>query len=330
MKKASFFLFALQFFYSPISHAWDDKDTGLVVGSVLGGPIGLGVAAIYNNNSSNNSTALSFACLSIDGAPISNDTPLAEKCCSSGSLKSPTPSECRVGFFGTGPKAVGDGLGAFAVAQNLLQNASVMAGVSSDLQSDPSNPSGSNAPGSQSSALISSGEVGKGSDSDLGALAGLGSNSAGGAGGGGAGGGMGNVAAGSLGAAGGISESGVGKGKRSGTGTEDANFIGGAYASKGGAQDRAALASGGPDKVTPNDGSVELLDVNGQGAGGAGGAGLGAGGLNGGSGDLLSGSREDAADYLNRIDRNLSIFKVVSKRYEREISRSRVQAVEIK
>jgi hypothetical protein len=72
-----------------------------------------------------------------------------------------------------------------------------------------------------------------------------------------------------------------------------------------------------------------MLDVSGQGAGGAGIAGAGDG-LAGGAGDELTGSREDAADYLNRIDRSLSIFKVVSKRYEREISRSRVHAVEIK
>ena len=330
MKKTSIFLMALQLFSSQLSHAWDNKDTGLVVGGVLGGPIGLPVAAIalYSRNSSNNTTALSYACLSIDGAPISNDTPLADKCCSSGSLKSPASAECKVGFYGTGPNAVGDGLGAFAVAQNLLKNAAVMTGVSSDLQNNQTNPSGSGTQGSQSSALISGGDAGKGMpSSSFAALPGGGMG--GPSGGSGGSGGAAGMAAGAMGAGTGISGDGVGKGKRTGASTEDVNFQGGSYAGKGGAQDRAAFASGGSDKVTPNDGNVEMLDISGQGAGGAGGAGAG-NGLAGGVGDELTGSREDAADYLNRIDRGLSIFKVVSKRYEREISRSRVHAVEIK
>ncbi len=316
---------ALQLFSSQLSNAWDNKDTGLVVGGVLGGPIGFGVAAIYNNNSSNNTTALSYACLSIDGAPISNDTPLAEKCCASGSLKSPPPAECKVGFYGTGPNAVGDGMGAFQLAQNLMENQAVMGGASTDLQQNGSRPDGTNLPGSKSSALVSGGDNGfggMGSSKSLTDGSGLGSQGSGSGGGGGGG------AFGGAGAGGGSGFLSAKRGKKvNANGMEEPSFAGGMYASKGGPNDRATPGATGPDKVTPTDSGIEMIDAGGsQGAG----AGAGAAGANGASGDLLTGSREDAVDYLNRIDRNLSIFKVVSKRYEREITRNRVQEVEIK
>jgi hypothetical protein len=285
--------------------------------------VALFLAIPLTSSARNNYTKLDFACLSIDGVPIPRDTQLATDCCSGDSLRSPPPPQCRVGFYGAGPSAVGDGLGAFAVAQNLLKDAAVMAGISSDLQNNQTNPSGSAVQGSQSSALISGGDSGiKGiSGKSLAGIPGGGMGAAG-AGGGGSASGM---AGGGMGAAMGLSDSGAGKLKKPGSLQDDGNFQGGSYVGK--AQGERGASNSGSGKVTPNDGSVDLLDVGNQGAAGAAGAGNG---LAGGSGDELTGSREDAADYLSRIDRGLSIFKVVSKRYEREISRSRVQAVEIK
>jgi hypothetical protein len=61
---------------------------------------------------------------------------------------------------------------------------------------------------------------------------------------------------------------------------------------------------------------------------GAAGAG-GPGGLTNGTDLDFPGSRADSPDYLNRIDKSASIFKIVSKRYEKETARKHVLVVEI-
>jgi hypothetical protein len=106
----------------------------------------------------------------------------------------------------------------------------------------------------------------------------------------------------------------------------DVNSTMGAYASRG-TNDRMAPGYVGPGQVVSGDGPVEVGEYGASGSGSSDGAMAGAPGA---EEELLTGSAEDAADYLNRIDRNLSIFSVISKRYEREISRARVRAVEIK
>jgi len=267
-----------------------------------------------------NTLSISYSCLSLDGVPISNDTDLSSKCCKDGALVSTPPEDCRVGFSGAAPAALGLGVTSLNIAQSLLQSAATMSAVSGNLETQSSGSGVTGNPSSQSSALVQREGSGSGSGkrpSDAGAsVPGMGGSGTSG------GSGAGSAGAGLMGAAAGLGASAAGVGPTNGldrAGGVD-SYSGGLYASKGPAGAAGSNGASGHG-VTPNDGKVEMLDLGGPSSVAAGA---------GPAGDELTGSREDAVDYLSRIDRNVSIFKVVSRRYEREITRNRVRALEVK
>jgi len=263
-----------------------------------------------------NSFAMHYGCLSIDGVPIASESDLASKCCSNEQLKDPAPSECRVGFYGTLIGALGDGSHAFDLAKAEIQQAAILAGVQGSMQMSTSRNLSSGSAPAQSSALISNGGSDGSSVSGTKEGFGVDSNEGGSAGGSAGGGNSGGGAA--MGAEG-LASLGSQSGKTRGVTPGDGDYSIGSYVGNPAAERKADGAAG---KVTPSEGNPELLSMD-PSAGGV----ASRGGV---MGDSLSGSKEDAPDYLSRIDKNASIFKVVSKRYEREIARSRVRGVEIK
>jgi hypothetical protein len=107
------------------------------------------------------------------------------------------------------------------------------------------------------------------------------------------------------------------KSKLAGLSSSDSDSTG-KYSSSNGGRDQARSDSTSPNGVT----SAELGAQIEFGPGGSGELGKTAGSA---ESDEGSGSREDARDYLSRIQKNESIFKIVSKRYEKEVARNHVR-----
>lgn len=277
-----------------------------------------------------NTTVLSFACLNLDGIPIAHGTDAATKCCAGGVMVDPPPAECKIGFNSVLPTAVGEGMTAFQIAQNTLQNQGILSGGGADLGSTSGSGGSTSGGGAENFGILAGGQGGPIGPMGTRRAVSAG-GSMGGARGAGAEGGFGGaMGAGGVGAASMALSGATGPNQKgaagNGNGVGDGNSPMGAYASRG-TNDRMAPGYVGPGQVVSGDGPVEVGEYGASGSGSSDGAMAGAPGA---EEELLTGSAEDAADYLNRIDRNLSIFSVISKRYEREISRARVRAVEIK
>jgi hypothetical protein len=284
----------------------------IILGSLLAALSSTAQASIFNNKKFD--THISYACLSIDGVPISNSTDQASRCCDGGgNLKSDPPDECKIGFASMIPESGKVGYGLMVMAQNEIKQASDAVGVQRD-QTDPKTPDYSadtQASDGTMSAMGASASGGMGKDAMLAGLSGKSGSS----GGSGRGASDSNAANGGFGSV-------TGAGARGKTGDSssasgDSQGSGAGYASKGGAEGNRAEGDGG--KVGAGD--LSELNFN-DGSSGA---------LNASKGDdELTGSKEDSPDYLNRIDKAASIFKIVSKRYQKEIARNRVRRVEIK
>ena len=283
----------------------------LILGSLLAALSWTAQASIFNNKSFD--TNISYGCLSIDGVPISNGTDQASRCCDGGgNLKSDPPEECKIGFASMIPESGRVGYGLMTMAQNEIKQASDAIGVQRD-QTDSKTPDYSadtQASDGTVSAMGASASGGVGKDAMLAGLSGKSGGSGGSSRGmgdsNGANGGFGSVTgAGSRGKAGDSSSAGP-----------DSQGSGGGYSSKGGTEGNRAEGDGSKvgidalNELNFNDGSAASNASKGE--------------------DDLTGSKEDSPDYLNRIDKAASIFKIVSKRYQKEIARNRIRRVEIK
>ncbi|MBC7397371.1 MAG: hypothetical protein H7333_07995 [Bdellovibrionales bacterium] len=269
-------------------------------------------------------TDIEYACLGIDGVPLSAGTSQEAACCQNGQLIANPPALCRAGFNSIGAGAAAGAAFAVNLAQKTLDTAKNMSGASITYTSPTPSEHGLSETKSSGSAITSSGSsgsgdesgtVGAGTSTEAGDSAGSGSRS------GGAGSGRGG--GGSLGAS---SSAGFGKRETDGAGEKSADSAGG-YVSAGGAggnADKNALASLNFGNTFGKDGA------NGKGDGGPSelnfadeAAGSGKDGSEGGEG-----SSSDAADYLSRIDRSASIFKIVSLRYTKETRKKHVGKIE--
>lgn len=275
-------------------------------------------------------TAFEYACLGIDGIPISKGSSLESSCCRDGQLIQGAPANCRAGFNSIGAGAAAGGAFGVNLAQKTLDIAKGMSGASVVYGTPtPSEQGHGPREGASTNALTSSGSgssgdgTGSSGVTGSGAGDGAGGNSSGRGGSGGGNGGAGGVG---LGTSAGMSAS-----TKSGNGDEAAgpNSAGG-YGKAGGAggeSDKNALSGinfgnlfgkdGAGGKGT-GDGLTEL-NFGGEGSDGAKDA----------AGEL-SGSASDPADYFNRIDKTASLFKIVSNRYSKETVKKHVGAPENK
>ena len=272
------------------------------------------LAHAFLNGTKHVSPALTYACLDLNGIPISNGTSLAGTCCSGGSLMSNPPAECGTGPNTISPSAMGGVANAIKLANDTLGVANNMNGVTTAQGTTPNSNAtsvGSTAggqmggPGSGASA---SGSTGTG---DLNGQMGSGQGGGADGSGGGAGGGSGGGSLGSSSGPGG-GKTGDGTDGTKGAGADGASGM--AYASNGGggggngAANYASLFGGGGN----GKGVGDLKEMKfGDGSDGA-------GGKNGFDPNSITGSPNDAADYLKRIDRDANLFIIVSKRYTKE------------
>jgi hypothetical protein len=259
--------------------------------------------------------ALDYACLSLDGAPVPKGTVLASKCC----VPIPGP-ECRVGFASMVPDSASDSRNYFDLAKQQIVNAAALNGVELELSDSGSGSDRSEGGKGQPSgaAMLSGGDESSGSGGPTFGGSPLSAESRNGGGGaGGPGQGYGGGVSGEK------SLLGRTRGREQNQrGAED--FGGGQYL--GGAA--AGSKSQGDGKV----GSVVIGDSTAIAFGDKAESGEKTGTLNpdGSDSEGMSGTKDDSPDYLNRIDQAASIFKVVSKRYQKELVRNRLRVHEIK
>ena len=272
--------------------------------------IALGLLISTSAFSRSMDSSVSYACLNADGVPIPNGSDLAQKCCGSGAT---TDSQCRLGFGSIASGSGSDAAAQLSIARQELQSAASLLG---DEFGSKDSKGASVQGGSQTSAMTAGGSTGS-SGNGAGSNSGLASGGSNGGGGGGSGG------SGSGGGASGFGSS----GDLAGGGTKGLNSqVGDGGPGQGGkyASGNAATAGGGDDSKGVAVASLGDKQIKyGEGALGEGGNGMGS--SSGADGSGLTGSKEDAPDYLKRIDVTASLFKVVSTRYQREISRNRVQ-----
>ena len=285
---------------------------------------------------------LDYACLNIDGIPVPRYSNLADRCCGSNAA---SDELCKAGFFSIMPDSLEENGHILDGVYDLLEEANTLSGNSADLSLTPDNSNPNNeAEGSTSSEPINTQISALTSIGDLSNLSGPGPNSQNPAGGqlqGSSGGGM----LGLTGLGAGSSDSWSsrrGKKKFAVPGSEATEPGSGRYASLGSGPSMVP-GSGGPFGVTSSSLGVEVVEygvdpskageeiANGardegksDPSGAPGGAGSETGGLAGAGGSLASGANLDAADYLSRIHKKDSIFKIVSLRYKKEVDRKSV------
>ena len=258
---------------------------------------------------------LNYACVGLDGIPITSGSSLSSQCCSGGSLVSNPPAACRAGF-GSIISSAGGG-----VAQHLNQAIKELGQVASfsgttanydnpqnvvpvaDSQAMTAGTGGSQGSGGRGESGIASGAAGESQES---------SGASGGAGGAGGGG----IAGGGLGTPGGTK-------RLKDKAEEEALLEAGKYKSAAGKDGKGGKESGNPFDF------FGRRDSGGVKAGGPGQGALrfGAAPAAGDAGNAAPRS-EDDRDYLSRINQGDSIFKVVSKRYVKETVRNNVAGVE--
>ncbi len=274
---------------------------------------------------------LDLACFSLDGAPIPKGTVLAAKCCGGGGNQA---EECRVGFNSMIGTNMHDAQNILDTAYEELQNSKTLNGTSTDFTNppdegngnttDPSTSSGN--VGVENSALLSGGETSlNGKKSGTGNPFSKPSTSSGASGsamfGGGGPGAESSWTSGTR-----------KKSKVASLGSEGNDPMG-KYSSDE-AKTGSVPNSGGPSGVTSSlgEGVLEFgSGKRGAGEGGASADGSEAGGASGSGGvagldGAGGGSREDSADYLTRIHKKDSIFKIVTRRYQKEEQRKNIQS----
>ena len=262
------------------------------------------------------SIGMDYACLSLDGTPIAKGSDQAAKCC----VASPGP-ECRIGFSSVVPAAAEDSKGYLDVARAGIKNAAVLNGIDLDHRDPNQTTTLTNvASPSNSAALVADSRVdSEGQPALSGAMGppGPGSSARNGSSSGSSSGYGGGIS-GANGASGGT------RGREAGGGFAE-DFGGGKYL--GGAPGDARTG------VDPRSVDVSLGDVSELRFGASGEPakkGPGSSNPDGSDSEGMSGSKEDSPDYLNRIDKAASIFKIVSKRYEKELARNRLRLPDIK
>lgn len=258
---------------------------------------------------------INYACVGIDGIPITSGSTLAGQCCSGGSLVSNPPPVCRAGF---GSIITSSGAG---VSVSLNQAIKELAQVADFTGTTANYDNPQNVvPVADAQAMTASdgGAVSGGRGDPSGVTTGTGNeskNGSSGAGGAGGGGG-GALAGGSLGT--------PGSTKRLKDQAEDeAVHEAGRYKSTAGNDGKKGKESSNP---------FDFFGRRDSAAGQKGGAGQGTlrFGATGGaeSGGNEAARSEDDRDYLSRINPGDSIFKVVSKRYVKETVRKNVADIE--
>ncbi len=304
-------------------------------------------AGLFNNNDFN--VFLDYACLNIDGIPIPSNSTLSNQCCGGNASAHPI---CNSGFFSILPDALDQTDASLDLAFFFFFDTIRLNENPSNLNSPPEPGSGDQEEPSTSSgsilsslsALLSGGQVpipAKNPPSQSASLSGGSSGS-------GTQTGVGGISSlGGMGSGDSLWNS-KRRGKKSSAGTStELSEIGGKYSSKGSFRD-AVPESIGPSEVSSGhevevveypggkngasaSGSDETkegaLATNGEaGAEGLEGSGAGEDGDLANSGTLGNGegSSEDAPDYLKRIHKKDSIFKIVSRRYAREESRKNI------
>jgi hypothetical protein len=256
-----------------------------------------------------------YACVGLDGIPITQGSSLASQCCSGGRLVSNPPPACKAGF-GSIISGAGAGVTNF-VNQGIKELGQVadLTGTTANYD-NPENV----VPEAQSQAMTADGGAGSGGRNNRsGVVSGSGSSNAGqGASGSGGSGGSGG---------GGMAGDGLGtpgNTKRFKDKAEDVAVLeAGKYKSAGDKDGKGGKEGGNP------------FDLFGRrDSGGAKGGGQGQGalrfGATQGAGDAGNAAprSEDDRDYLSRINPVDSIFKVVSRRYVKETVRKNVADVE--
>ena len=255
-------------------------------------------------------SSVSYACLNADGVPIPNGSDLASKCCGSAASADP---QCSLGFG-----SIASGSGSDAAAQLTIAKQELMSAAS--LYGDEfgsKDTKGASTTGTAQTSAMTAGGTSGGAGSGAGSNSGLASGGSYSGGGGGSGGNPSGGGASGFGSSGDLG-SGTTKGLNSQSG-DGGPGQGGKYASGNPAAAGAGEDSKGVAVASLGDKQIKY----GEGAMGEGGN--GAGTALGADGSALTGSKEDAPDYLKRIDVTASLFKVVSTRYQREISRNRLQ-----
>jgi hypothetical protein len=261
------------------------------------------------------SLSVSYACLGLDGLPISR-ADLASQCCDgNGNLKSGASDNCRTSLYGAGTAEATSGVGSsLNIASQTLSQHSDLSGASTNLEvsGTPAETGNTDTSSSQGSALTSSdgSSVGTGTNTTGASTSGKsegGSGSGGsGSGAGGSGGStVGTTGAGAAGKTGVTSEApgedSAGKysaaaGKDSGAGS--GSNVGGLFGS---------LFGNNKDKSDAmNDATFGNQTADGK------------------AKEDADGSAVDPSDYFNRIDKSASIFKVVSTRYAKETERKHI------
>jgi hypothetical protein len=260
------------------------------------------------------SASVNYACLSMDGIPIPMDTALATQCCSNGKLMDSAPENCKNGFHSINTDSGHLIVNSLNLAKKTLEVANDLNGVVTDYSDKE-----------QKKAEASAISAGAGAnDFGQGRLGGVGSE-------------LEN----------GMNESGSGAGSGAG--------------SRGGGSEGSGLGQGFSDNPNglnqnaqkslaiqdPSAGSAALGFSRGgdsgrtqDGFGGMGGSG-GQVGTDGAQGEVrfgdsneanlgekdsnfMTGNTNDAPDYLSRISKDASIFKIISKRITRENLRKHV------
>jgi len=263
------------------------------------------------------SVALDYGCLGIDGVPIPKYTNLAAQCCGNGASQNEI---CRVGFHSMVPDAMNDANNINYAAQQLLyQAAHHMSGNKGDLDSGGNPDDSDPGPPSTSSGVVSSGMTAVGGSPKTAGILTSGSGPANLARSGGSGSsGTSGASPGAVGLGSDWSKS-LGSPKILASVGSASSEAGGSYTSNG-AQKREGHPGAGASGVSSSAGEGSIEFGNGASIGNASGSVAG-------SEDALEGSKEDAPDYLSRIHKKDSIFKIISRRYQKEVARNRLSAI---
>lgn len=257
-----------------------------------------------------------FACLDLNGIPILANSDQATTCCLNGVLRTNADPSCT-----SGPSSIGTGsfvqiANALSVAQNSLATANALNGIVTD-QGTPAPSSGN----PSTSAITASGlgtNAAGGSLGDSGGSLPSGISNAGSSGGG-TGGARGGSGGGDVGVPS------VGNTSTAGKATAAdslAPYVVAGYV-KGNEPGAAAgsgfgnsFGSGGGAKATGDLGELKFGNDGSDGKSGA--------DANGVDPTSITGSPNDALDYLSRIDKTANLFKIVSTRYTKETLKKHV------
>lgn len=259
-----------------------------------------------------------YACLGLDGVPISYDTPLESKCCSGGQIKPNADPSCRASIVTNimGPAITA--ANGVTLANNVIQSTQNLHGTSTDFDTQVPLTSNNGVNEGASAASVAGSNVDD-SDSDgagtkSGSAGAYTSSSSGRPGASSANGGAGGLGSAETGMGNRISGSAVSaQGASLSNGKNSAGAYSGSGGNKKGDGDQfgfgkgIAMFGGKDGGSAAGDGQDYQLGENGKdGMAGNGGAS---------ADDESQGSAEDPGDYFNRTNKTDNIFKIVSARY---------------